>query len=302
MAIEPRYLRTVAAAAEHGSLRRAAAALGTKQSTLSRHIRQLEEELGVRLFERLSGGVRVTVAGSRIVRRSRRLLEQMDRMTSLAQSTGRGEVGSITIGVCTSLAANRVRPLIAEYVQAFPSLELQLVEHACARLLGDLAVGDIDIAIVAGEGKDHGGPSTSLWSERIIVALPAGHRLTANETLYWTDLKGEPFLLSRRDPGLDLHSVLVHNLAAPGETIDVTHWSVGPNSILAMLEVLRKVSIQCESWTGLAYPGVVFREVRDATGPSYVPFTACWAHESSNPALSRFIELLRKHHPQTVTI
>jgi len=101
---------------------------------------------------------------------------------------------------------------------------------------------------------------------------------------------------------LDLHSVLVQKLAAPGETVDVTYWRVGHDSILAMLEELRKVSIQCESWTGLAYPGVVFREVRDAAGPSYVPFTACWAHESSNPALARFIELLRKHHPQAVII
>jgi DNA-binding transcriptional LysR family regulator len=302
VAIEPRYLRTVVAAAKHGSLRRAAAALGTKQSTLSTHVRQLEEQLGVRLFERFSGGVRVTVAGSRIVRGSRRLLEQMDRMTSLAQSTGRGEAGGITIGICTSLAANRVRPLLAAYVQAFPDLELQLVEHTRARLLGDLAVGDIDIAIVAGEGKDHGGPSMFLWSERIVVALPAGHRLTANETLYWTDLKGEPFLLSRRHPGLDLHNFLIQKLAAPGEAVDVAQWRVGHDSILASLEVLRKVSIQCESWTGLAYPGVVFREVRDAAGPSHVSFTACWAHESSNPALARFIELLRKHYPQTMTI
>ncbi|QQS13822.1 MAG: LysR family transcriptional regulator [Rhodospirillales bacterium] len=300
MGIEPRYLRTVIAAAEHGSLRRAAAALGTKQSTLSRHIRQLEKQLGVQLFERSSGGVRATVTGSEIVRRSRRLLEQMDRMASVAQSTGRGEAGGITIGTCTPLSANRFRALLAEYLRAFPDVEFQVVEHARARLLAGLAMGDIDIVVVAGESKAHDGPSMFLWSERIFVALPAGHRLTGNETIYWPDLKGEAFLLSRRDPGLDLHGVIVQKLAAPGEAVDVTCWSVAHDSILAMLEVLQKVSIQCESWTGFACPGVIFRAVRDAAGPSYIAFTACWEHENSNPALARFLEMLRKDHPQTV--
>ena len=78
MTVEPGSLRTVIAAAEHGSFRRAAAALDVRQSTLSRRIRQLEEEYGVKLFERSSGGVHATAAGSNVVRTARRLIEQME--------------------------------------------------------------------------------------------------------------------------------------------------------------------------------------------------------------------------------
>ncbi len=124
MAIDPGPFRTVIAAAEHGSFRRAAASLGVRQSTLSRRIRQLEEELGVRLFERSSGGVRVTAAGGDVVRAAQRLLELTDRVVSIARSAGRGEAGDISIGVCTSLSASKVRAVLTSYLQVSPHVAL----------------------------------------------------------------------------------------------------------------------------------------------------------------------------------
>lgn len=300
MTIEPGPFHTVIAAAEHGSFRRAAAALDVKQSTLSRRVRRLEEYLGVKLFERSSGGVHVTAAGGDVVRTARRLLEQMDRMVSTARSAGRGEAGDLTIGVCTSLSASKLRAVLAGYVQASPHIEIHLVERSRARLLGGLRTGDVDIVIVVGEARDHGGPSMLLWSERIIVALPLGHRLTSNDMIYWTDLKGEFFLLSRRDPGPDLRNIIVQKLSAPGAAPDIASWDVSSESILAMLETDHRISVHCESYAGLAYSGVVYREVRDASGPSYVAFTACWDDANKNPALARFVNLLREHHSSTL--
>lgn len=300
MTIEPRPFRSVIAAAEHGSFRRAAAALGVKQSTLSRRVRQLEEELGVSLFERSSGGVRATAAGGDVVRTARRLLKQTDRMVSTAKSAGRGEAGEITIGVCTSLSAGKLRAVVAGYLQASPHVAINMVERSRARLLDGLRAGDLDIIIVVGETREHGGPSMLLWSERIIVALPLGHRLTGNEMIYWTDLKGELFLLSRRDPGPDLRNIIVQKLAAPGEAPDIASWDVSSESILAMLEAGRRISVHCESCAGLIYPGLVYREVRDASGPSYIPFTARWEEANKNPALARFLKLLREQHNPTL--
>lgn len=302
MSIEPGPFRTVIAAAEHGSFRRAAAALDVKQSTLSRRVRRLEEYFGVKLFERSSGGVHVTAAGGDVVRTARRLLGQMDRMISIARSTGRGEAGNITIGICTSLSASKLRLILAGYIEASPHIEINIIERSRARLFDGLRAGDVDIVIIVGEARDHGGPSMLLWSERIIAALPAGHRLTSSDMIYWTDLKGELFLLSRRDPGPDLHNIIVQKLSAPGDAPDVLGWDVSSESILAMLEAGNRISIHCESWMGLAYPGVAYREVRDASGPSYIPFSACWGDANKNPALARFIDLLRKHHhPNLVT-
>jgi DNA-binding transcriptional LysR family regulator len=300
MAIELGPLRAVIVAAEHGSFRRAAAALDVKQSTLSRRVGQLEEQLGVKLFERSSGGVHVTAAGGDVVRAARQLLEQMDRMVSTARSAGRGEAGDLTIGICTSLSASKLRAILAGYIEASPHIEIKIVERSRARLLDGLRTGDIDIVIIVGEVSEHDGPSMLLWSERIIVALSAQHRLASNALLYWTDLKGQSFLLSRRDPGPDLRNIIVQKLWAPGDVPDIVSWDVSSESILAILEAGHRISVHCESCTGVTYSGVVYREVRDSSGPSYIPFTAHWQDADKNPAVARFIELLRKHHHPTL--
>jgi DNA-binding transcriptional LysR family regulator len=302
MTIEARPLRAIIAAAEYGSFRRAAAALEVKQSTLSRRVRRLEEDFGVKLFARSSSGVHLTAAGSEVVCTARRLLEQLDRMVSTAHAAGRGEGGDITIGICTSLIASKLRAVLAGYVQGSPHIEINIVERSRARLLDGIRTGDMDVVIIVGEARDYRGPSMLLWSERVIAALPAGHRLTSHDMIYWTDLKGESFLLSRRDPGSDLRNMIVQKLAAPGEAPDIAIWDVSSESILAMLEAGRRVSVHCESYAGLAYSGVVYREVRDASGPSYVAFTACWDDANKNPALARFLDLLREqHHPALVS-
>jgi DNA-binding transcriptional LysR family regulator len=300
MTLEPGPLHAVIAAAEHGSFRRAAAALDIKQSTLSRRIRRLEEHLGVKLFERSSGGVRVTSAGGDVERTARRLLEQTDCMVSTARSAGRGEAGDMSIGVCTSLSASKLRAVLAGYLQASPHVAINMTERSHGQLLDGLRAGDLDIVIVVGEAREHGGPSTLLWSERIIVALPVGHRLMGTELIYWTDLKGELFLLSRRDPGPDLHNIIVQKLSAPGEAPGIASWDVSSESILAMLETSHRISVHCESYAGLTYPGLVYREVRDASGPSYIPFTACWNEANRNPALARFLDLLRENRSPTL--
>lgn len=297
MTFKPGPLRDVIAAAEHRSFRRAAAALGIKQSTLSRRIRRLEQEFGVELFERSSGGVHVTAAGGEVVRTAQGLLKQMEHMVSTARSAGRGEGADLTIGVCTSLSARRLRAVLAGYVKGSPRLEINLIERSRVRLLDRLRTGDIDIIIVVGEARDHAGPSMPLWSERILAALPAGHHLAGNDLIYWTDLKSASFLMSLRDPGPDLRNVIVQKLAASDEAPDITSWDVSSESILAMLGVDHRISVHCESSAGLPYPGIVFREVSDASGPSYIAFTACWQEANKNAALAHFVDLLRKHHP-----
>lgn len=300
MAIEPGPFRNIIAAAEHGSFRRAAAALGVRQSTLSRRIRHLEEQLGVKLFERSSGGVRVTTAGGDVVRTARQLAEQTDRMVSIAKSAGRGEYGQITIGVCTSLSARKLRAVFAGYLQSSMQVAINMIERSRVRLFDGLRAGDLDIIIVAGEAREHGGPSMLLWSDRIIVALPSGHRLTDVAMVYWTDLKGEYFLLSLRDPGPDLCNIIVQKLSAPGEAPNIASWDVSSECILALLESGHRISVHCESCAGLNHPGLIYREVRDASGPSYMPFTACWSRANDNPTLARFLDLLREHHNPTL--
>ena len=294
--------RSVLAAAEHGSFRQAATALNLKQSALSRRIRHLEEQLDVTLFERSSGGVRLTPAGASMAQAARRLFEEIDHMVKASQLADRGEMGVLKAGFATAVSARKVLTILADHIKSFPEVGMQVTERSPPQLITALGTGDVDIAIIAGEARQHSGPSMSLWSERIVAALSSRHPLSNSEVIDWSDLQDETFLLSQWDPGSDLRNLILKKLAAPGATPKIETWDASNEKVLGMMEAGLHVSVHFESWTSLAYTGVRFREIRDASGPSHITFTACWEEHNKNPALARFLETLRQtHHPTTLT-
>ncbi len=191
LAINLQHLRYAVAARDQGSFRRAAESLSVQQSTLSRCIRQLEHSIGMTIFKRLSGGVRATDAGRDFLHLARSILEQVDSLVTRAHRTGRGETGRLTIGFYTSLTAGNLRATLVDYARRVPEIELGMIEGSRTRLVTALRNGAVDIAIVTGETHLPHTKSMSLWSERILVVLPDGHRLAANEIVHWTDLKGD---------------------------------------------------------------------------------------------------------------
>src|SRR5215218_1078509 len=96
--MELRRLRYFVAVAEELSFNRAAQRLHMAQPPLSNQVKQLEAELGVRLFERTSRGVLLTEAGEFLLDEARRLLAQVEQTVGMVQRVGQGEIGHLTIG------------------------------------------------------------------------------------------------------------------------------------------------------------------------------------------------------------
>ncbi|MER9291546.1 LysR family transcriptional regulator [Mesorhizobium sp. M0510] len=297
MVIELRHLRYAVAAAHYGSFRRAAEALGVKQSSLSRRIRQMEDRLGVAVFERSSSGVRLTTAGTEILRTSRHLVDGLEHMVASAKAAGRGEAGRLAIGFYTSLSAGNLRASLIEHARRFPQVEIRTVEGARATLFVGLEHGTLDVAIVTGEPALREGGGMALWGERILVALPECHPLAANETVYWTDLRGETFLLSQRDPGPELRDILLAKLASPDAQPKIVNQDVTRESIMSLVGAGFGVSLICEADIGTSYAGVVYRDVQDGNGPSRISHAAYWQSDNDNPALGHFLKLLEERYP-----
>jgi len=295
--IELRHLRFAVAAAYYRSFRRAAEALGVKQSSLSRCISQLEEQLGVTLFERTSGGVRLTVAGAEILRTSRHLVEGIDHLAATAKALGRGEAGRLTVGFYTSLSAGNLRASLIEYASRYPKVDVRTYEGARSCLFAGVDAGRLDVAIVTGDPIARDGKVMGLWSERVMVALPEGHRLADNNIVYWTDLKAETFLFSERDPGPEIQEILLAKLAAPSERPKVISHDVSRENIKSLVGAGFGVSLLCEACVGAAYSGVVYREARDGNGPSRINYAAYWRSDNDNAALAKFIQLLQERYP-----
>jgi DNA-binding transcriptional regulator YhcF (GntR family) len=101
---------------EHLSFRRVATILGVRQSAVSRRVRELEDELGVSLFERHHAGVRVTNAGVRFLQEARAALLQLDHAVKTATTAGSGKIGRLSIGILSSIGTGYLRELIQKSI------------------------------------------------------------------------------------------------------------------------------------------------------------------------------------------
>jgi DNA-binding transcriptional LysR family regulator len=288
------HLRYLIAAAEHRSFRRAATMLNVTQPTLSKRVRELEDWLGVLLFERSTSGTRLTANGEECVVVARRVLAEIAAMESRAKAGKAGAVGRLDIGLYTSLSTGALREAILAFGASHPNVEINLNTHSRSSLISLLDRGMIDISIVLGEPARRDYAHKSLWYDRIMVALPGDHPFAERDFVYWTDIRNECFLMSIRDPGPEIEDILLSNLAAPGDRPLIKQINAKREDVLSMVGGNRGISLICESATGNILNGVVYCEVRDGKGPTRVGFVAYWRHNNDNPALKQFLNLLQK--------
>jgi DNA-binding transcriptional LysR family regulator len=214
--IELRQLRYLIAAAEAGSFSRAARNLNIKQATLSRHILQTEKRLGMALFDRKTRGATLTGDGAAYLRIARRIMKEWNELNAWVSATINGHTGKLAVGFYTSFSAGNLRATLGEFSDRFPEVRVRGFERDRDMLLAGIESGLLDIAIMIGEAPYRGLMSRPFWSERMLVVMPEGHSLAEQERIHWTDLTGERFLLTERDPGPETRNILLGKLGMPG--------------------------------------------------------------------------------------
>lgn len=154
-------LRTFEAAARHQSFLKAADELAVTPGAVSRQIKALETELGLRLFERFNRAVRLTPAGERLAEGVQRGLATMQAAVGEAQGA---RAGPLTVSVMHSLAARWLAPRLHDFQQRYPDIQVMI---AASDLPADLVRDRIDIAIRYGAGPYPGLAATRLIATRM---------------------------------------------------------------------------------------------------------------------------------------
>jgi DNA-binding transcriptional LysR family regulator len=296
MSVEVNHLRYVVAAAQFSSFRRAAAALNIAQPTLSKRIRELEERLGVTLFERSTSGAQLTVDGEDFVVRARHVLAELNEIEHRAKAGKAGTTGRLEIGFYTALAGP-LRDVVFTFAHQYPQVDVNITEDDRLTLIALVGRGVIDVAVVLGGPACPDYANMSLWSERVMVAFPKNHPLAERDFVYWTDLKNERFVLSRRDPGSEINDILLTKLASPGDRPFVKQVKAHHSLMINAVDGARGITLTYESASTTMLPGVVFREVRDGNGPTRLGFVAYWRRSNENPALKHFLNQLQAYAP-----
>lgn len=188
-------LRYVVAIAETGHFGRAADRCHVTQPTLSAQVKKLEDNLGVRVFERGSKRVRPTPAGERVVERARAMLAELEALGDVARGHAEPLVGPLRLGIIPTLGPYLLPWLLPRLADAFPKLRPLVREGLTATLVDDLVAHRLDAALLALPLDAPGLVSTPLFLEPFWVALPPGHALVGRKRVRESDLAGSRLLL-----------------------------------------------------------------------------------------------------------
>lgn len=194
--MELQQLRYAVAIAEEQSFTRAAERCFVVQSALSRQIKSLESELGVRLFARTSRKVEATPAGEAFVKQARLCLRAAER-AKVAAAAAHGDIrGALTIGVIPTVTAVDIAAVLGAFRRSYPEVGVHVRTGGSDEFLRRIAAGQLDVGLLGlAEGVTPQGVQTrKLSRERLVAVLSKGHRFAGRRRLRLEDLADEPFV------------------------------------------------------------------------------------------------------------
>lgn len=226
MNINLRQLRTFLAVSQQRHFNRAAERLHLSQPAVSRHIADLEAELGVRLFDRSTREVIPTEAGRYLESAIERVLDELEGVLDHVHSEGERRHGKIRIASVPTLSASLMPLCIADCARAYPDLVIQLHDQAQTLVLDSVRGGEVDfgIAIEPPEAGDF--DSEIIMRDPFYLACRPDHPLARHKSVPWKKLQGQALVLldyssgSRRliDQALQKYGVQARVVQQTGHT------------------------------------------------------------------------------------
>jgi LysR family transcriptional regulator, hca operon transcriptional activator len=220
--MELRHLRYFAAVADAGSLTVAAQRLHTSQPSLSRQIRDLEDETGAQLLTRGARGIELTPAGRAFLDHARGVLSQVEAATEAARRVAHPAKPCFALGFLTGHELRWMPEALRILRDELPNIDVMISSQYSPLLADGLSKGKIDAAILRRERGVPGLAFRLLVKEPLAVVLPSDHRLTALKAVSPRDLVGETFV-TVSDTAPALRVVIDNYLKRSGVNITPAH-------------------------------------------------------------------------------
>lgn len=288
----------VIAVADMKSFTAAANSLGVKQSTVSRRIRSLEDDIGVALFERETTGVRITNAGKIFLQQSAAALDQINQALKSAANAGGGIEGEIRLGIEAPLSEDFLLEVLSDFRAQHENVSLHLIEGSKTEQLRRLAHKEIDFAIVHAKPLGNDYKITSMmfdtqifWQTKLYIAVPYSHPLANMSFIHLNALKSDRLILGSYccdDLLNDYKLVLEQGLS---QELSIEKICVGREALMNMVGLGLGVTFTTEAGATRQYKGVAIRPLQGAIDKLH--YRGVWCPQNDNPAFRRFLSLAR---------
>ena len=289
-------LRCFVAVAEELHFGRAAQRLSMLPSALGRHVRMLEEDLGVQLLVRTTRNVSLTEDGALLLEDARALLAQSEAVAKRFRGRARDQATTLRLGAIDSASAGLVPLLLHDFRQRHPEVSVILVENKTIRLLPRLLSGRIDLALVRPpENADKALEFLFLFHETAVVAVPDTNPLARRRRLTIPDLADQPLIVPDRRSRPHSHDLTMKLFAEAGLQARVAQVAEEKHTIVNLVAADLGVAI-VPRWTSrMKVAGVKYIPLNAPgdDGMNKLPLAAAWVGGTRDVLRDKMLTTLR---------
>lgn len=285
-----RHIRYFLTVAEELHFRRAAEKMNVAQPAVSRGIRQLEQDIGVRLLDRSNKRVALTDAGRVFMAGCKTSFEHLQRAVTEAQGVHAGSLGTLRIAY-TDLAINGCFPAIVEQFRGrYEGVKLTLEHQFTNQQIDNLENGRLDIGFLTGPVDRIDFDTRLIQQERFIVALYPSHPLAEMTEIPLAALAHEPFVIGDLDTWQYFHDHLFRLCRTAGFEPRVAQTASNTDGIFGLVASGMGISILSEGALVNRRQGVMAAPLKDC--PTTISTFAAWRREPGSPLTLKFGEFL----------
>ncbi len=287
-------MRYFLAVAEELNFGRAAQRLHMAQPPLTRHIRTLEEELGVQLFVRTAKGAELTEAGEVLLAEAPNILALTRRAEEQVQLAGKGLVGRLDVGIFSSGILHVIPRLLAQFHTERPSIRIGLHNLTKTEQIEALRERRINIGFNRFLPEEKDIAVETVLQEPYLVAMYEGHSLAKKECIALEDLAGMPMILYPSLPVYGLAEEVIRAFRDENVELLIEQEVEDVVTCIALVASRFGVGITTASAANLQLPGVVYRPLRSQR-LSHIELNCLYRRDDTSPVLRAFLDVVREY-------
>ena len=290
-----RQMEYFVAVAEHLSFTKAAKSLYIAQSALSQQVLEMEQKLGISLFNRTKRSVSLTTAGAVFYIEIKELIKQyhaaMEKVTQVAQ----GVTGTLNIGVAGATLRVFMPHIIRRFQEVYPSIDLKFIEYYHGELLPALEGGEVDIIFPMNMGLEALSKNMLfelIYKDENAVALPLEHPLSGEAEISLSEVSEEKYIFM--DKKLSPHGYYAKMRMCENNGFDpkIICYVKNIDTILWLIESGIGISILPYCARHISFPSVKFVKVKNES--SIFIMSVAWMPFNDNPAVQLILNLIRQ--------
>lgn len=293
--MELRHLKYFLAVAEELHFSHAAARLYIAQPPLSQQIKQLEAEIGVKLFNRTKRSVELTEAGKVFQREAYAVLERLEKGVLKAQQAARGEAGWLSVGFVSSINYEILPNVLREFRRQCPDVEIFLQEMHNPEQTQSLREKRIHVGFARMPLESREIISKVIAREELIVAIPISHKLAKKKILKLIELANEPFITFLQSHPSPFYEYILRLCAEAGFQPNVVQQVGEIQTALGLVAAEIGVTLVPASTYNLHREGVIYKSL--AAPQPIIEMTMQYRKDETSAVVARFLEVIQTLYP-----